>query len=129
MITNLDSLGMSLAKMVEEYADEVSEEVIKTLDHTADKILSYIASNCPKTDSGSEHLADSFIKTEVGSGVNKTIFISSKTKGRLVHLIELGFKHRSGKHVAARPFMRPAYDTFTPEMLEDIKQIISGGKV
>ena len=129
MITNLDSLGMSLSKIVEEYADEVSEEVVKTLEHTADEILSYIASNCPKTDSGSEHLADSFIKTEVGNGVNKTIFISSKTKGRLVHLIELGFKHRSGKHVAARPFMRPAYDTFTPEMLEDIKQIISGGKV
>ena len=36
MITNLDSLGMSLSKIVEEYADEVSEEVVKTLDHTAD---------------------------------------------------------------------------------------------
>ena len=69
----------------------------------------------------------SFIKTEVGSGLKKTIYISSKTKGRLVHLIELGFKHRSGKHVSAQPFMRPAYDTFTPEMLEDIKKIIERG--
>ena len=55
------------------------------------------------------------------------IYISSKTKSRLVHLIELGFKHRSGRHVAAKPFLRPAYDKFTPEMLEEIKKIISGG--
>ena len=61
--------------------------------------------------------------------VNKTIYISSGTKGRLVHLVELGFKHISGKHVEARPFMRPAYETFTPQMLEDIKNIIQrGGK-
>ena len=65
--------------------------------------------------------------TTVGSGVNKTIYISSGTKGRLVHLVELGFKHISGKHVEARPFMRPAYETFTPEMLEDIKKIIERG--
>ena len=97
------------------------------LDETADKILNYIFSNCPRSGLGSNHLADSFIKTEVGSGLKKTIYISSKTKGRLVHLIELGFKHRSGKHVSAQPFMRPAYDTFTPEMLEEIKKIIEGG--
>ena len=42
-------------------------------------------------------------------------------------LVELGFKHISGKHVEARPFMRPAYETFTPEMLEDIKKIIERG--
>lgn len=127
-MTSLDNLGVNLTDIVETYADEIKEEVLHSLDHTADEILDYIASNCPKRDTGGKHLADSFIKTEVGQGINKTIYISSKTKGRLVHLVELGFKHRSGKHVAARPFMRPAYDTFTPEMLEDIKCIISGGK-
>jgi len=44
----------------------------------------------------------------------------------LVHLIEFGFMHRSGKYVNPRPFLRPAYDTFTPKMLEDIKVIIRG---
>lgn len=127
MKTSLDNLGVNLSKFVEEYASGVKEDVVKRLDETADAILEYIASHCPKTDTGDKHLADSFVKTEVGSGVNKTVYISSKTKGRLVHLVELGFKHRSGVHVAARPFMRPAYDTFTPEMLEDIRRIISGG--
>ena len=127
MKTSLDNLGINLSKFVEEYASDVKEEVVNRLDETADAILQYIASHCPRTGIGDEHLADSFVKIEVGSGLNKTVYISSKTKGRLVHLVELGFKHRSGVHVAARPFMRPAYDTFTPEMLEDIRKIIRGG--
>lgn len=129
MKTTLDNLGINLTKLVETYATGVKGEIIATLDKTADDILAYIAEHCPRTNTGDNHLADSFVKTEVGSGVGKTIYISSQSKGRLVHLIELGFKHRSGVHVAARPFMRPAYDTFTPEMLDDIKKIINGGKV
>ncbi len=129
MKTNLDNLATKLSSIINEYADEIKDEAMEQLDETANKIIDYIKTNCPKSDSGNNHLADSFIKTEVGSGVSKTIYISSGTKGRLVHLIELGFKHRNGKQVPARPFMRPAYETFTPKMLEDIKTIIAGGKV
>ena len=127
MSATLDNLGAKITELINEYANGVKDEALNKLDETADKILNYIFSNCPRSGLGSNHLADSFIKTEVGSGLKKTIYISSKTKGRLVHLIELGFKHRSGKHVSAQPFMRPAYDTFTPEMLEEIKKIIEGG--
>lgn len=127
MSTSLDNLGVKITELINQYANGVKEEALIKLDETADKILNYIFRNCPRSGLGLNHLADSFIKTEVGSGLKKTIYISSKTKGRLVHLIELGFKHRSGKHVSAQPFMRPAYDTFTPEMLEEIKKIIEGG--
>ena len=127
MAETLDNLGVKTSQYVSNYVNDVQKHVVKELDETADEILDYIHTNCPRGDEGSNHLADSFIKTEVGSGLNKTIYISSKTKGRFVHLIELGFKHRSGKHVSAQPFMRPAYDTFTPEMLEEIKKIIEGG--
>ena len=127
MSATLDNLGVKITELINEYANGVRDEALIKLDETADKILNYIFSNCPRSGLGSNHLADSFIKTEVGSGLKKTIYISSKTKGRLVHLIELGFKHRSGKHVSAQPFMRPAYDTFTPEMLKEIKKIIEGG--
>lgn len=128
MSESLDNIGVRLTGMIASYTADVKKEAEESLDKTADEIIDYIKQNCPRGDT-SNHLADSFIKTEVGSGVNKTIYISSKTKGPLVHLIELGFKHRSGKHVAARPFLRPAYDTFTPQMLEEIKKIISGGGI
>lgn len=128
MSKSIDTLTASISQIVNNYSQSVKLEAEEILDKTAEEIITYIKNNCPRGES-SEHLADSFIKTEVGSGANKTIYISSKTKGPLVHLIELGFKHRSGKHVASRPFLRPAYDTFAPKMLEDIKKIINGGNL
>ena len=126
MAVTLDNMSVKISELIENYTQEVKEEALNELDKTADEILDYVKNNAPRGKSNT-HLADSFVKTEIGSGVNKVIYISSKTKSRLVHLIELGFKHRSGRHVAAKPFLRPAYDKFTPEMLEEIKKIISGG--
>lgn len=127
MSESIDNLGIKLTDLIKDFSDDVLASIETRLDETADQILEYIKSNCPRSSYGSEHLSDSFGLTIVGEGTNKTIFISSKTKGRLVHLIELGFKHKSGKFVMARPFMRPAYETFTPQMLEDIKSIIKNG--
>ena len=50
--------------------------------------------------------------------------IYSKSKGRLVHLIEFGFVHRSGRFVSARPFLRPSYEKEAPKMEEKIKEAI-----
>jgi hypothetical protein len=129
MDVELDKLPDKLSEIIEGYSDGVQEEALAKLEKAADDVLAYVSEHCPRSGYGTNHLADSFVKTEVGSGLEKTIYISSKTKGRLVHLIELGFRHRSGKHVAAQPFMRPAYDAFAPEMIEDIKRIIRGENV
>ena len=123
----LTALTPEIERAVKSYSRDVELAIIERLDYTADQILDYIKSNAPRTSFNKEHLGDSFIKESYGEGVNKTIVIYSKTKGSIVHLVELGFKHRSGKLVSARPFLRPAYDEFTPKMLEDIKKIISGG--
>ena len=123
----LTALTPEIERAVKSYSREVELAIIERLDYTADQILDYIKSNAPRTPFNKDHLGDSFIKESYGEGVNKTIVIYSKTKGSIVHLVELGFKHRSGKLVSARPFLRPAYDEFTPKMLEDIKKIISGG--
>ena len=123
----LTALTPEIERAVKSYSRDVELAIIERLDYTADQILDYIKSNAPRTPFNKEHLGDSFIKESYGEGVNKTIVIYSKTKGSIVHLVELGFKHRSGRLVSARPFLRPAYDEFTPKMLEDIKKIISGG--
>ena len=124
---NLEAFPSKIEKAVKTYSKDVELAIANRLEYTADQILEYIKENAPRSDYTKEHLADSFIKESYGEGVNKTIVIYSKTKGYLVHLIELGFRHRSGKMVPARPFMRPAYDQFTPKMLEDIQKIIEGG--
>lgn len=123
----LTALTPEIEKAVQSYTKDVELAIVKRLDYTADQILEYIKENAPRSTYSKEHMGDSFIKESYGDGVNKTIVIYSKTKGYLVHLVELGFKHRGGKLVAARPFLRPAYDEFSPKMLEDIKKIIEGG--
>lgn len=121
----MDKFADNINSLISKYTKEVIESIDKRIDETADLILDYVKKNCPRSDSGSNHLADSFVKTKVGD----IVYISSSTKGKLVHLIELGFRHRSGKHIPGRPFLRPSYDIFSPKMLEDIKRIIANGTI
>lgn len=122
----VDQVTKEIEKAVVAYSNEVEASIDQRLEDTADKIIEYIKLHAPRS-GDSEALADSFIKQEYGSGSNKTIVIFSKTKSGIVHLIEFGFRHRSGKMVVARPFMRPAYEDLTPTMLDDIKKIIERG--
>ena len=127
-LITLDELGVAISEMVEEYAEEIIGKLEKRLDETAQEIVKYISTHAPRS-GGSKPFADSFIAEAQGSGINKTIVIFSKEKGKLTHLLEFGFTHRSGKYVGPRPFMRPAFDLLTPKMLEDIKSIIEKGDV
>ncbi len=124
--TNMNDIAGKIVSIINDYAKNSLDLLEKRIDECADEILLYIKENAPRGDSGS-HLADSFIKTVVDEGKNVTIYISSASKGRIVHLIELGFRHTSGKHIPAHPFLRPAYDIFSPKMLEDLKRIIAYG--
>jgi len=122
----MNEIAGKIASIIDDYVKTSFDLLEKRVDACADEVLSYIKENSPRGKSDS-HLADSFIKTKVSEGKNVTIYISSSSKGRIVHLIELGFRHTSGKHIPARPFLRPAYDTFAPKMLEDLKRIIAHG--
>ena len=124
---NPERLPVEIEKAVRDYTRDVELAIVSRLDATADQILDYIKENAPRSNHSGEHLADAFIKESFGEGANRTIVIYSKAKGSIVHLVELGFKHRNGKLVSARPFMRPAYEQLTPKMLEDIKKIIERG--
>lgn len=124
-MATLDDFLDEVNDLVTKYTKDVLSELESRLDETADKILEYVIANTPRSGNKGA-MADEFVKTEVGKGHEKTIIIHAKEKGRLIHLIEFGFQHKGGKYIAARPFMRPAFDMFTPKMLEDIRRIISG---
>lgn len=126
LLVSLNELGTAIEEMVDEYAEDIIKKLEKRLDQTAEEIVKYIAMHAPRS-GGSKAFADSFVASPQGDGIHKTISIYSNTKGKLTHLLEFGFTHRSGKYVGPRPFMRPAYDLLTPKMLEDIKSIIEIG--
>lgn len=125
MVT-LDNLAVDIMDIVNDYSDNVKIALEKKLDETSLKIIDYVKNNAPRS-GGSNALADSFVTKTNGDGINKVITIYSEKKGRIVHLLEFGFKHKSGKFIQARPFMRPSFDINTSKMLEDIKQIIGKG--
>jgi len=125
-LITLDDLGQAIEDEIESYIEGLIPKLEKRLGDTAEDILNYMKRNTPR--SGYKNaFADSFVATSHGSGMNTSISIYSEGKGGLTHLLEFGYTHRSGKYVGPRPFMRPAYDMFTPKMLEDIKEIISKG--
>jgi len=125
-MVSLDELGIEIGELVEAYTDEIKREMEKVLDDTSVKVLNYIQSKAPR--SGQAYgFAESFVAVPEGEGINKRIAIYSSNKGRLTHLLEFGFTHRGGKFVGPRPFMRPAFDAFAPDMLEQIKAIIERG--
>ncbi|MCH3976409.1 MAG: hypothetical protein LKE36_02210 [Bacilli bacterium] len=123
----IEELPKAIEKAVQSYAKDVELSIDRRLELTADEIITYIKQKAPRTSFSKDHLGDSFFKESYDEGSNKTIIIYSKTKGSIVHLIELGFRHRSGKYVPARPFLRSAYDELTPKMLEDLREIIKKG--
>jgi len=125
-MVSLDELGIEIGELVEAYTDEIKREMEKVLDDTSVKVLNYIQSKAPR--SGQAYgFAESFVAVPEGEGINKRFAIYSSNKGRLTHLLEFGFTHRGGKFVGPRPFMRPAFDAFAPDMLEQIKAIIERG--
>jgi hypothetical protein len=127
-LVTLDNLGLTISKLIADYGDQVEQRLEKVLDETAVKVLEFIQSKAPRSGQ-TESFADSFVAVPNGEGINKTITIFSETKGRLTHLLEFGFTHRGGKYVGPRPFMRPAFDVFAPEMLSEVKHIIEGGGI
>jgi len=125
-LVSFDDLGLKIGELVEEYTEDITTAMEKVLDQTAEKVLQYIQNKAPRSGQV-DGFADSFVALPIGSGITKTIAIYSEKKGRLTHLLEFGFTHRGGKFVGPRPFMRPAFDAFSPEMLEAVKAIIERG--
>ena len=124
-MASLDNFTDEIASMIDDSLD-VDKKLEEVLVKYAEKIIDDIKANAPVGKS-KEHLKDSFISLKEGSGKNLSVTIYSKTKSRIVHLVELGFVHRSGVYVKARPFMRNAYEKYKDALYEEIKEVISSG--
>ena len=121
-MASLDDFTLKISELIERSLD-FDIELDEILDKTASDIINDIKETAPIGNSN-EHLKDSFTAIKEGTNVNKSVTIYSKSKGRLVHLIEFGFVHRSGRFVSARPFLRPSYEKEVPKIEEKIKEAI-----
>ena len=81
-MATLDNLTEKIMDAVNDYSEQVQKELEAKLDETADKIIEYIIENAPRSGQNNS-LADDFIKTEKGTGYNKTIVIHGENKGKI----------------------------------------------
>lgn len=123
----IDDLPEKLIEEINKFSDDIKRKIEREVITSSDNIIKDIKSTAPRSDR-SKPFADSFVKSEQGEGVNKSITIHSKTKWRIIHFIEFGFVHRTGKFIAPRPFLRPIVDKELPKLLEGVKAIIRGEK-
>lgn len=121
-MASLDDMALEISRLIEKSLD-FDKEMDEALENTAKDIISDIKETAPIGESN-EHLKDSFVYLKEGSKENKSVTIYSSSKGRLVHLIEFGFVHRSGRFARARPFLRPSYEKEAPKMESKIKETI-----
>ena len=125
-MVSLDELALGISELVESYAEDVIKEMEKVLDETADKVSLHSIKSTEEWSGIWVCRIDLLLFLKVKGLISVSPFIQAP-KGRLTHLLEFGFTHRGGKFVGPRPFMRPAFDAFAPEMVEKIKSIIERG--
>lgn len=113
-------LTNEIRKIYESYSEELKEGIQKIVIEYTEKIISEIKRTAPRSDrSGVIHLADSFdyeIRKDVD---NFMTTIYSPDRGFIAHFVEYG----SVKNVP-KPFMRPAFDKYVPQMENEIKNFI-----
>ncbi len=136
-----DQLVPELTRTVGRLAQEYQEECDKTIKKTAQNINKDIKkTQAFKDGDGKYHLKKSFSIVSSKSNLDnvRNYYVTAKKNGkwRLVHLIENG--HRMVNHdgsvsktrpfVSGRPFLQPLLDTYSPIMVNQIKEIIRNAK-
>lgn len=121
-MAGLTDVASEIAGLIEKSLD-FGKEMEEVLESTADDIIGDIRESAPAGKSD-DHLKDSFVKLRQGKGTDMSVTVYSKTKGRIVHLVEFGFVHRSGKFVPGKPFLRPSYEKEAPGMEKRIREAI-----
>jgi len=125
-------MSIEISDMVRQYTENVSTDVTKEIDDTANKMLDEIKSTAPYDPKGNGEYRKGFkIKKSSKSGRTTRIIYNKNCPG-LVHLLEFGHVIRNGTgryfgETDPRPHMRPAYDKYVPQMEKNIDDIIKNG--
>lgn len=121
---DVDGLELEIVQAIADYTADVSAAIEKEVDRTSKAVLADTKANSPVRTG--EYKKGWKRKKSTGHGVVRYTIYNAK-RGSLVHLLEYGFTHTSGKRVEGRPHLRPAYDKHVPEMERNIKEIIKRG--
>ncbi|MBM7624780.1 HK97 gp10 family phage protein [Sporohalobacter salinus] len=123
---SVDDLADAIVGEVKKYTKDVSEAIENEVNETSKKVRKKIKDNSPE-DSGEYKMGWRRKKSTAGGKIEITVH--NTVKPTLVHLLEFGHEQvGEGKdRVSAIKHLRPAYDTFVPDMQKRIEKIIKNG--
>ncbi len=124
---SIDSLADAVMQELEEYTDEVDENMQAKIDEKTDEILNDLKNDpiIPRSKNKGNHYKDKFYKKQIAKGKGYKRNRIANRKHQLTHLLEYPHATRSGGQSKAFPHWRKAQekaDRLHDEMLEVIKK-------
>lgn len=118
-----ETLQKELSKYLQQYADNIQEDVKNVTDDISKEAVKEIQVNSPK--GSREKYAKGWTKQKGKVSKGKyNIKIHNKTDYQLTHLLEFGHATRNGKRTIAQPHIRPVEEKYNKVYEEKITTAI-----
>lgn len=118
-------LQKAIMKQLNQYTDEVVEDVKKATRNSANKAIVLLRKEAPKL---TGVYSKSFrVKEMYESNLELRTLVHSPKEYPLTHLLENGHKAPDGSFVAPKPHWAKVEEKISKEFQEEVEKIISGG--
>lgn len=127
MPIRVNDLTSTVAGILDDYAEDVSDSVERAVEKTSREALSLVRKKAPRR-SGAYRKGWKRVMEEAGIAKRKTkAIIYNATHGSLVHLIENGHQKAGGGRVEGIPHVKPTEEMAAERLPQLIKQELEGG--
>ena len=126
---SISDLNDSIFKVLNEYKENIDEEVKETADKIAKEAKEDLISNSPrsKKERGQKYYKGWAIKKKINKKGKYVLAIWNKTNYRLTHLLEFGHNLKNGEKAKAIPHIRKVEEKMSKEFEEKLKKKITKG--
>lgn len=118
-------IGKEIMKALENYADDISEEVETEANKIGKEAVSELKQTSPKGTRKSYSKGWRLKKEKKGKNIY-TVKIHNKTDYQLTHLLEFGHATRNGKYTKKQPHIRPIEEKYSEKFEKELKKKIGG---
>lgn len=122
-----DMLSKEIIKVLEGYADDISEIVEKDANEIGKEAVSVIKEKSPKGATGDYAKGWKLKSDKKGKNIYK-IKIHNKDHYQLTHLLEFGHATADGGHTKSRPHIRTIEQEYSKKFEDKLKKDIGGLK-
>lgn len=117
-----EELQKSIAEYLENYAEDIGEEVEKTSNEIGKEARDELQQTSPKRTG--KYAKGWTIKKDKKNKTYFSVKIHNKTDYQLTHLLEFGHATRNGGRTKAIPHIRPVEDKYKAKFEKEIKERI-----